>query len=263
MKKMKEIKFRKDPVDRRPLDNPFKKALLAVVNHLFHFLWPKKYIGLENIPKKGPFLICPNHQSNLDIPIPICKFRPWVYMMAKEEMFRFAPLKWLVSAYGAFPVNREEPSISTFKRVFKVLSRGGVIGVFPEGTRVKKNGGPNINLVHSGPIYFAQKFGCPIVPVSIEYPGFKLFKKSRVFVGEPLTVGDLEKIAEGNRDLMSLSQALLYHIYKLQGIDLTDSFQNALIHNRKKKVKKEKFIRKIVANKLKNAIDSKTSRNES
>ncbi len=148
---------------------------------------------LENIPIQGSFILCANHTSNLDPPlvgsmIPSRK----IYFMAKEELFRNPILGRALPALGAFPVRRGTVDKRSLTHALDLLKNGQIIGLFPEGTRIRS--GKLGNFFH-GPAYLALKSNRPVLPVVIKWPE-KLFGPVRIKVGSLLYFHDEGKIGK-------------------------------------------------------------------
>ena len=103
------------------------RAVLSVVGR-----W--KVTGRERIPG-GPLMVVSNHLSNADPPIlgaAIARRR--IRFMAKIELFKY-PFGVVPRLYDAFPVRRFEADLAALLNAERILKRGGVLGMFPEGTR--------------------------------------------------------------------------------------------------------------------------------
>ncbi len=206
-----------EPIDKRPPGSFGQLVVLRFLQFITHFLYRLRYHGMEHVPAQGPFILVANHQSMFDVTAILCKFRPWVYMLAKSELYKYALPSRFFYWYGAFPVNRKKPELSTIKRSLAVLRRGGVIGLFPEGTRVKRAEHPRVHPPSTGAVYFARKANCPILPVSINKP-YRLFRKNHVYVGAPLSLETLAESA-GSTDLQAISDEMMRRVYALQNYE--------------------------------------------
>ena len=85
-------------------------------------------------------------------------------MMAKATLFR-GPFGWLLVRLGAFPVRRGEGDDEALMTARAILREGGVVVVFPEGTRVDEPDA--LGSPHHGAGRLAIESGAPIVPVAI------------------------------------------------------------------------------------------------
>ena len=84
--------------------------------------------------------------------------------MAKAELFRIPVLGFLIRELGAFPVQRGAADRSAIRRALRILNDGGVVGVFPEGTRNRR--GEVLN-PQGGAALIALKAGVPVLPAAI------------------------------------------------------------------------------------------------
>ena len=121
--------------------------------------------GRENVPRTGPLIVCGNHFGTLDPPmVPAFLPRGDSWSMAKSEYFRKASMRWLFTAYGAFPVVRHSADRVALRRSFDLLKAGHVLVIYPEGTRVESG---VLSTPEPGAGFIAQKSGAPVVPVAL------------------------------------------------------------------------------------------------
>jgi glycerol-3-phosphate dehydrogenase (NAD(P)+) len=121
-------------------------------------------IGMEHIPADGPVLLAANHRSFSDpFMIGMCLRRP-LHFVAKAELFDKRWKAWLLLALGAFPIRRGEADDDAMETARLILERGGAVGIFPEGTRVRP--GP-LGEPRRGVGRLSLETGAPIVPVAI------------------------------------------------------------------------------------------------
>ena len=120
--------------------------------------------GLGNVPATGAFLMVSNHLNLVDPPVLGALIPRRITFMAKEELFRAPIVGWVVRWYGAFPVRRGQPDRQALRRASEVLQRGGVVGMFPEGTRSKTG---KMKEAHSGAALVAMLADVPVLPVAI------------------------------------------------------------------------------------------------
>lgn len=121
--------------------------------------------GRENWPTEGGGLVCPNHQSFLD-PLLVgltCDRR--LNFLARGTLFKFLPLRMLISSLDAIPVDREGSGLAGLKETLKRLKRGEMVLIFPEGTRTRDG---ELQPLKGGFIPMARRGGVPIVPVAID-----------------------------------------------------------------------------------------------
>jgi glycerol-3-phosphate dehydrogenase (NAD(P)+) len=136
----------------------------AILQPFFHLYFRVERVGREHIPTQGPVLLVANHRSFSDpFLIGICLRRP-LRFVAKKELFDSHWKARILLALGAFPINRGESDELAMETARIILERGGAVGIFPEGTRVRP--GP-LGKPKRGAGRLALETGAPIVPVAI------------------------------------------------------------------------------------------------
>ncbi|MDI6715851.1 MAG: lysophospholipid acyltransferase family protein [Actinomycetota bacterium] len=172
----------------------FYKMVRLLLVLIFKLLFRYEITGKQNIPKSGPVILASNHVSYVD-PILIAFAgapRPVNYM-AKSELFKIPIFGSLIRALNAFPIKRGIADKGAIAHSLKVLSKGGVLLIFPEGTRQRSG---NLGPAYPGVTSIALKTGAPIVPIGligtdkILPDGRKLlrFPKLKVRIGDVIKV---------------------------------------------------------------------------
>jgi 1-acyl-sn-glycerol-3-phosphate acyltransferase len=122
-------------------------------------------VGVENVPRHGPVIICPNHSATLDPPmVPAFLPRGDTWSMAKSEYFRRGLIAWIFRSYHAFPVVRHTADRTAIRTAFDILKSGQALVMYPEGTRVDSG---VLAQPEPGAGFIAQKAACPVVPVGL------------------------------------------------------------------------------------------------
>jgi 1-acyl-sn-glycerol-3-phosphate acyltransferase len=122
-------------------------------------------VGVENVPRHGPVIICPNHSATLDPPmVPAFLPRGDTWSMAKSEYFRRGLIAWIFRSYHAFPVVRHTADRTAMRTAFDILKSGQALVMYPEGTRVESG---VLAQPEPGAGFIAQKAACPVVPVGL------------------------------------------------------------------------------------------------
>jgi 1-acyl-sn-glycerol-3-phosphate acyltransferase len=127
--------------------------------------WRIKYIGLENVPPSGGFIIAANHQTYMDpfwIGFPIS--RP-IRFLAWNKIFDWPIAGKLAGLLGAWPLEIEGSDPTAIRRSLQWLKNGGGVVIFPEGGR----GLPNGTMIRfkPGAVRMAIEADVPILPVTI------------------------------------------------------------------------------------------------
>lgn len=197
------------------------RALLRVILRLAFKI---RVEGRENVPRQGPVILVANHLSMLDPIVLGCAITRPIRFMAKHELFSNRLFAYVLTRLGAFPVRRGHADKEAFHTAFEVLSRGQVLGMFPEGTR-SVNG--ELQPPYSGAAILAEKTGAPVVPVGIVGTG-RIMRKGAtiprhgritVRVGRPIyaagSAGGLS-LGEGERqEFADVKYVMMRHIAEL------------------------------------------------
>jgi len=121
--------------------------------------------GLQRIPRDGGCIVIANHASYLDFILLSTLFeyrvgRP-IHFWAKRKVTDGHPLfRHYARAFQAIPV--EAGSSEYWERTLVLLEGGGVVGIFPEGTRSRSG---RLLSFRSGYLHLAAATGVPVVPV--------------------------------------------------------------------------------------------------
>ncbi|PPS76268.1 MULTISPECIES: lysophospholipid acyltransferase family protein [Streptomyces] len=175
---------------------------------LMYGLWKPRVLGAWRVPASGPVILAVNHSHNIDGPMVMGVAPRPTHFLIKKEAF-IGPLDPFLLGIGQVKVDRDTTDRTAITGALGVLDSGGVLGIFPEGTR----GEGDFASLRAGLAYFAVRSGAPIVPVAVlgssEKPG-RLIKalpplRSRVDVvfGEPFEAGD----GSGRRTRKALDEA--------------------------------------------------------
>ncbi len=141
-----------------------RRVALAVVRVLFALAMRLEVSGLSNLPEQGGFILASNHINNWGVFAMQLAIPRTIFYMGKAELFKFAPLGWLLRNFGAFPVYRGEKDAWALKHARRVLDAGQVLGMFPEGHR---SHGRGLLPAKTGSARLALESHCPIVPMTI------------------------------------------------------------------------------------------------
>ena len=137
--------------------------------------------------RKNTGIIASNHTGFGDVPIiyTLMAYRRICFVTAKE-VYKPGFSTMFYKAIGCIQIDRENPSIQTFKNVTNCLDRGHYIGVFPEGFINRED---VLKTFKSGVVMMALMSGKPIIPIYIKRRK-NWFQRQRVAVGEAIYVSD-------------------------------------------------------------------------
>src|SRR5699024_5720209 len=152
------------------------KIAKIVVSFIFFPLYRIRVIGKENIPDKGPVIICSNHISNLDPPIVGITAPRDIFFMAKADLFNKRWIGKLLKSIQAFAVKRGGSDRNALRKGLSILKEGHTLGLFPEGTRSKTG---EIGEPLAGVGFFAIRSEAVIIPCYVTGP-YKPFRRQTV-----------------------------------------------------------------------------------
>ncbi len=188
------------------------KALIAFIKWLTARAFKIQIVNEDKIPKEGACIICLNHISLFDPVVAFCFLPRTVRFIAKYELMKIPVLSSILKSMNVIPVKRGTGDIGAVKASLKTLKDGEALGIFPTGTREKKN--PNAP-VKSGAALIATKSGTPVIPININAT-YKLFSKVILTVGDPVDLSDYngKKLSQ---DELSCSAEKIYNSIKALG----------------------------------------------
>lgn len=167
--------------------------------------------GGENIPKDKGCIVCANHYHWLDPVIVACFFNRPVHFMAKTELFENKIFGFILKRINAFPVNREKADITAIKNAIKIVKAKKVLGIFPEGTRVKQGGKMN---VEPGIAMIGIKGKAEIMPIGIS-GNYKAGSKLKVNMGQPILLEDHYGKKLNTEEFTTISENIMLEVRKL------------------------------------------------
>jgi len=118
--------------------------------------------GLDQVPASGGVVLVANHRALMDGVVLFGTVDRVVSCLVKAEAFR-GPLAPVLRGCAQIPVHRERVDPAPVHLGVEVLRAGGVLGVFPEGTR----GDGRVSHGKPGAGYFALRSGAAVVPVAL------------------------------------------------------------------------------------------------
>lgn len=199
---------------------------------LVHRLWRIHVEGLENIPSIGPAVLCPNHAAAIDsFFVPAVLDRNLIYVGKSEYLDDWKTRK-LFPALGMIPIDRRggDHAAAALDAARQVLERGGLFGIYPEGTRSRSG---KLHKGHTGAARLAVETGAPIIPVGLigtaaiqpvdrVLPRFRLDVTIRF--GEPITVDRYTGRIGDRAVYRELTDEVMYEIRQLTGLEYDPTY---------------------------------------
>lgn len=204
------------------------KTLLRLILCLFFGF---RVDGREHEPPAGPVIVVSNHLSDLDPLVVGAALRRRVTFMAKHELFQVPGVRWWITACGAFPVRRGTPDRQALRTALGILQRGGVLVMFPEGTRGRDR---TLREPEPGAAMLARRTRAALLPVAVLGTDAVLPRDAHrlrlgrisVRVGPPLyvtstskngTTADGEHDRRGREELDAIGRLYMTEIARLLG----------------------------------------------
>lgn len=137
--------------------------------------------GVENLPKQGPFIIAPNHQSYID-GLFITSFLKdstmrKTYFYAKQKHVKNFFLKFMADTNNVIVMDMNKDLKLSLQKMAAVLKRGKNLIIFPEGTRSKDGSLGDFKKTFA---ILSRELNVPIVPVAIN-GAFKAMPTGSIF----------------------------------------------------------------------------------
>ncbi|MBI1842687.1 MAG: 1-acyl-sn-glycerol-3-phosphate acyltransferase [Verrucomicrobia bacterium] len=172
----------------------------AIVWHLcralFKVFFRVRYHYGAPLPLEGPVILAANHASYLDPPLVGSGLARPVNYLARDTLFKHAAFNFFLKRLLCVPVDRDGAGAAGLKGIFDRLSGGGMILLFPEGTRT-----PDGKLLpaRAGVGLAVIKSGAPVIPVRV-FGTFEAYGRNARFprprriavkYGAPMRLDDL------------------------------------------------------------------------
>ena len=192
--------------------------------------------GSEHIPRSGPLIVVANHFSFVDPPLLAASLPRQLSYLGKVELTANPIGRAFCKVIGIIPLRRGAADRQALRTALGALELGGVLGVFPEGTRGREH--PRVlKPGRNGVALLARMSGAPLIPVgiagtdAIDKPsdlGTKLLRRPEftVRIGPAFTLPD----RAGKDDLEALTHYIMTHIARLLPERYRGEYANAMEH---------------------------------
>ncbi|MEY2642311.1 MAG: hypothetical protein RLZZ368_958 [Actinomycetota bacterium] len=188
-------------------------------------LWNIEVRGLDRLPADGPAILCPNHISFLDSAFLMLVAPRNISFVGKAEYMDSWKTKFLFPMMGMIPIDRSggDKSQSALDVARRVLDRGELFGIFPEGTRSRDG---CLYKGRTGAARLAVDLGCPIFPVGIvgtdeiqppDARAPKLFKSCTITIGRAVRPERYASEGEPHRVWRSMIDEVMFEIREMTG----------------------------------------------
>jgi 1-acyl-sn-glycerol-3-phosphate acyltransferase len=184
----------------------------------FNFYERLKMDGRENIPLRGPFVICSNHASYLDpLVLGYVSIRRRIGYMAKEELFRVPVFGSMIRFWGAFPVKRNARDDGAIRAFHDFLHQDKPLTVFIEGTRTH-NGDLQPPKKGVGKLLYHARV--PVLPAYLHgtydaWPRHRKFPRParmHAVIGKPIPLDDLYALPDEKSTYKAIAERVMGEI---------------------------------------------------
>ncbi|MBM7773275.1 1-acyl-sn-glycerol-3-phosphate acyltransferase [Actinokineospora baliensis] len=161
--------------------------------------------GLARVPRTGPVVLVANHSSMLEPQLIFGMLPRRSVFLVKDELFRGAA-GWGLRAIGQIPVRRGEVDRTPLTVAVGILREGGLVGIFPEGTR----GAGDVAAAEQGAAWLVRTTGAVVLPIATrgtrrpEGGGRRFRPPVDVLVGAPFTLA----VGKGRAGLASATEEI-------------------------------------------------------
>ena len=207
-------------------------VLKAVLTPILRFLFRVRVEGDENVPTHGPAILASNHLSFSDSILLPLMLRRRVTFVAKAEYFESWKTAWFFRAVGMIPLKRGGGSASerALAAAREVLDNGGVLGIYPEGTRSPDG---RLHKGHTGVARLALDNRVPVVavamigtrevqPIGRVWP--RLFRPVTVRFAPPMRFDHHTGWADDPTVLRAVTDEIMFELRELSGQEYVDRY---------------------------------------
>ncbi|MFM8506915.1 MAG: lysophospholipid acyltransferase family protein [Actinomycetota bacterium] len=210
----------------------FQSRLRNIVQPVARRAWKFELSGFDRLPEHGPAILCPNHISFLDSALVMILSPRNISFIGKSEYMDSWKTRWFFPKVGMIPVDRSggEKSHAALDAAERVLRRGELFGIFPEGTRSRDG---MLYKGHTGAARLALKVGCPIFPVGIvgtreiqppDAPLPKLGGRVKISIGRPIEVSRYTARGNDPMVLREITDELMFEIREMTGQEYRNTY---------------------------------------
>lgn len=195
--------------------------------------------GAEHFPDEGPVIVVGNHTSFMDsFWIPLAVPRRVVFL-AKSEYFESWKTAWFFRSLGMIPIKRGSRHLAeaALQTGVEVLGEGGVLGLYPEGTRSPdgrlyrgRTGVARLAMNAKAPVVAIGLNGSrEVMPKEARFP--KLRGRVHIKFGAPMTFEKYEGQEADRLALRAITDEIMFEIMSLSGQSYVDEYASTVARN--------------------------------
>lgn len=225
-------------------ENKLQARSRSTVRPIVNRLWNIERSGFDRLPTEGPAILCPNHISFIDSVFLMLSLPRNISFVGKAEYMDSWKTKFVFPAMGMIPIDRSggDKSRGALEIAQKVLERGELFGIYPEGTRSRdgrlykgRTGAARLAMATGAPIYPVGIVGTDKVqPVNSRFP--KLGTTCSITIGRPIRPE--RYVARGPEHLAwrSMMDEVMYEIREMTGQSYVNAYSGATDDERPSRV---------------------------
>ncbi len=225
-------------------ENKLQARSRSTVRPIANRLWNIERSGFDRLPTEGPAILCPNHISFIDSVFLMLSLPRNISFVGKAEYMDSWKTKFVFPAMGMIPIDRSggDKSQGALEIAQKVLERGELFGIYPEGTRSRdgrlykgRTGAARLAMATGAPIYPVGIVGTDKVqPVNARLP--KLGTTCSFTIGRPIRPE--RYVGRGPEHLAwrSMMDEVMYEIREMTGQSYVNAYSGATDDERPSKV---------------------------
>lgn len=187
----------------------------CICHFIFSVIYPCDIQNSKSLPEDKGIVVCSNHLHNMDPVLINYSQNRMVHFMAKKELFKNKLFAKIITALGAFPVNRGNDGGKAIGVAQELLRDNECVGIFIEGRRSKTG---QLGRPHIGAFLIAYETGSSILPCCITPKAglVKPFKKTKITYGEPITCEELGIVEGTNQEYRAAAAKIMEIISKMR-----------------------------------------------
>jgi 1-acyl-sn-glycerol-3-phosphate acyltransferase len=207
------------------------RIVASILAPIVRLMFKVEAQGLEKLPKKGAYILTPNHATNIDA-LAVAYFiyittKRAPHFLTKETLFKLPVIGKILLAAGQIPVFRTggQRNDDSLRVAHAYLQAGHSVCVFPEGTLTRdpdswpmrgKTGAVRLALDSGVPVYPVGQWGSEQVMARYSSkfrPGF--WKKVRFIVGDEIDLARFRKPNPTPAEVLEATDVVMDAITKL------------------------------------------------
>jgi long-chain acyl-CoA synthetase len=210
---------------------PFLKLLFLII---FRTIWFLRIRKIVDLPKEGPYLLCPNHASYLDGVAVFCSLPLSIaiktYFLGYSLIFEHWALKWSMKLARLVSIDASVRLTEAMQIAAYLLTHQKIVCIFPEAERSIDG---QVKTFRKGVGILVKELNVPVIPVYIQgsheaWARGKIFPRPfpmKITFGKPLTRNELlaKKAAGASDDYETIAQRLREEVIKLSTKPLSGS----------------------------------------